>query len=286
MNTIRKFITGFSDLWQKYQPLNVIRNITTQHIPNLLQKVNPYKKLITTMRKEHDKLQELVAQDNIVQENQNASEQTSNAPNNYEVHEPAKQFKNIAYTYLIKEKLANRFTPPELFEGIVLFMGEYIVKVNSTLYFILNKELEKLSAVKYNIVVKVIYKQPATKSYIGSHVWSSKVDNSTVITNQSEIQPSIHKNFQELQNKIDEFTNNGSGWRVKSIEQLEVNIVKYTPLTGSSYIALPTFIESKKACINVKNEDNRCFAYAVTSQLILLKRIHKGQLNIMILYLN
>ena len=33
--------------------------------------------------------------------------------------------------------------------------------------------------------------------------------------------------------------------------------------TGSSYIDLPLGIKNKKTCINIQNDDNRCFMYAV-----------------------
>ena len=33
--------------------------------------------------------------------------------------------------------------------------------------------------------------------------------------------------------------------------------------TGSSYIDLPLWIKNKKACINIKNDDNKCFMFYV-----------------------
>jgi hypothetical protein len=36
---------------------------------------------------------------------------------------------------------------------------------------------------------------------------------------------------------------------------------------GSSYIKLPKFIEDKKAVLNVKNQDECCFAWAIVSAL-------------------
>ena len=60
-----------------------------------------------------------------------------------------------------------------------------------------------------------------------------------------------------------------------SITQLEINIVKYNPLNGSSYIPLPESITKRKACINVKNEDSKCFAYAVLSAIYPVDRNHK-----------
>ncbi|KAE9522610.1 hypothetical protein AGLY_016973 [Aphis glycines] len=40
-----------------------------------------------------------------------------------------------------------------------------------------------------------------------------------------------------------------------------INIVN--PLTGSSYVILPDCIRNKKAVINVKNDDKKCFKYAI-----------------------
>jgi hypothetical protein len=41
----------------------------------------------------------------------------------------------------------------------------------------------------------------------------------------------------------------------------------YKPLKGSSYIKLPTELASKKAIINMKNEDNECFKWCIARAL-------------------
>ena len=66
---------------------------------------------------------------------------------------------------------------------------------------------------------------------------------------------------------IDTFQNNGSGWIFKSIVSLEIHTVKYRPLSGSSYIPLPKYLADKKALINLKNDDQQCFKWAVTRAL-------------------
>lgn len=54
---------------------------------------------------------------------------------------------------------------------------------------------------------------------------------------------------------------------MERILYVEVNVNKNSPLGGSSYIKLPKFIENKKAVVNVHNQDECCFAWAVTSAL-------------------
>ena len=45
---------------------------------------------------------------------------------------------------------------------------------------------------------------------------------------------------------------------------LDLHTAKYTPLGDSSYIPLPSYVAAKKAIINIKNEDNECFKWAIT----------------------
>lgn len=88
---------------------------------------------------------------------------------------------------------------------------------------------------------------------------------------------SVHKNFQfqelyqkvlnDIKNKVEEFQERDSGWAFLSNLYLEVNINKYQPLRGSTYIDLPKHIKSKKACLNIKNTDNCCFLWSVVAAL-------------------
>ena len=59
----------------------------------------------------------------------------------------------------------------------------------------------------------------------------------------------------------------GSGWRLHSIIKLELHTVSYNPLRGETWIALPKELANKKAIINVKNNDNKCFLWSVLRAL-------------------
>jgi hypothetical protein len=72
--------------------------------------------------------------------------------------------------------------------------------------------------------------------------------------------------------KLATFQQRGSNWRFKSIIDLQVHTVKYEPLKGSSYIALPKELSAKKAIINPKNEDDECFKWVVTRALNPVKK--------------
>ena len=63
------------------------------------------------------------------------------------------------------------------------------------------------------------------------------------------------------------FHSQRSNWRFHSVLSLDLHTVKYVPLGGSSYIPLPKFLAEKKAIINLKNEDDECFKWAITLAL-------------------
>jgi hypothetical protein len=77
-----------------------------------------------------------------------------------------------------------------------------------------------------------------------------------------------------LDSELDRFTNVGSGWTITAILRFTIRIGQYRPMTGSSYIPTPKMLAGKHALVNVFNEDNMCFAWAVLSAL---HRAHNAQ---------
>ena len=61
--------------------------------------------------------------------------------------------------------------------------------------------------------------------------------------------------------KMATFQPMGSGWRLYSIIKLELHTTRYNPLRGETWIPLPKELANKKAIINMKNKDNKCFLW-------------------------
>lgn len=70
-----------------------------------------------------------------------------------------------------------------------------------------------------------------------------------------------------VQKKIDDIELRGSGFTLSEIRELNIQISRFEPIAGSSYIELPKVLKCKKAIVNVQNEDNQCFKYAVLSAI-------------------
>ena len=56
---------------------------------------------------------------------------------------------------------------------------------------------------------------------------------------------------------------------------MEININKYQCIKGSQYIPLPTPIQKKHACINVQNNAQYCFKWAIISAIYLVNNSSK-----------
>lgn len=69
-----------------------------------------------------------------------------------------------------------------------------------------------------------------------------------------------------LQEQIDSYTSEGSGWSFGVTKTLYVEAADYKPLRGKTYIKTPDCIP-KRTVINIENKDNRCFCYAILSAL-------------------
>ena len=78
--------------------------------------------------------------------------------------------------------------------------------------------------------------------------------------------------FQKILYLIDNWINEGSGWIVESIESQYISISTYSPLSGSFYMKLPAELKSpKKALINIKNKDQKCFLWCHVRHINPLK---------------
>ena len=67
--------------------------------------------------------------------------------------------------------------------------------------------------------------------------------------------------------KIEMYREKGSGWSFKEVEKLEIHTTEFNPTKGSSYIPLPDWIKNKKAIVNIKNKDDKCFLWCILRYL-------------------
>ena len=129
-----------------------------------------------------------------------------------------------------------------------------------------SKELVEKRGIKWFINVKVRFTKPkpdgedlATEPHFRSLCMKT--------VHQHELDNQIDEARQKITQSIVLFQKEGSGWVLDEILHLDLNIAQYTPVKGSSYILLPSKLKTKKAIINIKNSDNKCFMWSILAAL-------------------
>ena len=131
----------------------------------------------------------------------------------------------------------------------------------------IKKVLIDVNSIKVNtmITAKYIIKKADVEDKVDDKHFNTKNIPIFQTTNLSDV---FEENIRRpLDNKMSEFQEHGSGWSLQCILQLVININKFNPMRVGSYIELPKVIKDKKACINVKNDDELCFKWAVLAGL-------------------
>ena len=82
-----------------------------------------------------------------------------------------------------------------------------------------------------------------------------------------DIHEQVIYSIEKIKNDFENFLREGSGWALDKIQRVYVNICKYKPLKGHSFIELPRKLKSTKAIVNIQNTDNKCFIYSVLAAL-------------------
>jgi hypothetical protein len=64
--------------------------------------------------------------------------------------------------------------------------------------------------------------------------------------NDNQINEVIQSSIQQILKKIGQWLSEGSGWVIDSVDNNYLNIVKYKPMKGKSYIKLPLELNNSK----------------------------------------
>ena len=86
------------------------------------------------------------------------------------------------------------------------------------------------------------------------------------ILSVDDIRKKVNAALDQCDAQLDEYTSGGSGWIVNKVHNIDVEIADYKPFTGKSYIPTPDFVPVRSV-VNVRNDDNRCFMYAVLASI-------------------
>ena len=80
-------------------------------------------------------------------------------------------------------------------------------------------------------------------------------------TNEEDIYDEM---TEEILEEIDKTKDaEGSGWQFMKVVKLVLHTTRWDPVSAGSYMELPQALKNKKAIINMKNQDDKCFMWSV-----------------------
>ena len=93
------------------------------------------------------------------------------------------------------------------------------------------------------------------------------------ISNEDELTQTLEDSVKQILLQIQNFEASTLNLRFKNILSITIHCDKYDPTRAGKRIQLPEWIKLKKACINIKNKDQKCFIlYSIRS---LYNKINK-----------
>nr|DAC81386.1 TPA_asm: PolB [Parasteatoda house spider adintovirus] len=177
----------------------------------------------------------------------------------------AKQREVEESTQLHRSALDGAFRSRTLYSSkkndLLLFLND----LKDNLSHILQADIDA-SGTKWYICVKALFSRTAQdgEREIATSFFRSC---NAISLNFNNLEEQINCAFGKIILSFDEFVNRGSGWTLDEVNYLELNTAKYIPLNGSSFIPLPPEIVKKKAVLNIRNSDNKCFLWSVLAAL-------------------
>ena len=124
----------------------------------------------------------------------------------------------------------------------------------------ISKALSAMKGLKFIETLKVTFSKAQDDGLIYKTAYFNSKPQTVI--NDVSISESLELTKQQILNFVAQWISEGSGWTIQSVDSHHLNIVKYRPMKGSSYIQLPQELRnSAKGLINLKNIDNECFRW-------------------------
>ena len=73
----------------------------------------------------------------------------------------------------------------------------------------------------------------------------------------------FHSICGNLTSAIEDFVQRGSGWISDKLLALDLHLLEFDSFSATSYIPLPAYIQNKKAVLNIRNREEKCFLWSV-----------------------
>ncbi|KAK3928036.1 Zinc finger protein 397 [Frankliniella fusca] len=145
-----------------------------------------------------------------------------------------------------------------------------LIKNKETVLSVLKSDIVDLKQIKWYMSAYVRVKE-GDKEVSGDDSIKYMRCPPVVTLRVEEVESQIKDAILGVLNSYERASGEGSQILFGCVEKIELRVVQYSPLKGSSYLPLPSWLENpKKGLINIKNfDDNKCFMYCIMAGINL-----------------
>ena len=138
----------------------------------------------------------------------------------------------------------------------LLLLSDHKVKVTDQL----RKELQK-GGTEWYLSVQVQFKKEGKTA---EPVFRAHCQ---IALNPDDLDEGFQKSAKKIYQSLTEYQRDGSNWILDHVINLTLNVANYKPLSGSSFLDLPSYLKNKNAIVNIKNNDQKCFLWSILAAL-------------------
>ena len=189
------------------------------------------------------------------------------------------RLKKLAKTLEKKERKAKEehdriFTPRKELSAFNNYVNQYVIDgsdYNDVITFLTDAKpcitniMDKNRGIKTILYLNCIMQKLSDVTIVQKFAFHSSIVLILENTDVGEVYNDMADQIEELVQKMEEAE--GSGWVFLKIINLTLHTAKWDPLNAGSYIDLPANLKNKKAIINMKNQDDKCFLWCVLRAL-------------------
>ena len=119
---------------------------------------------------------------------------------------------------------------------------------------LVENEIKELRSIKvsFGLKVKFSIERNGETQYM-EHYFQENEPHVFNRNDEDQIKEEFDSYVERTKGEIESWSVSGSGWVVDEIETAYVNVARYQPLRGGTYLDLPLKLKNKKAIINLRN---------------------------------
>ncbi len=169
-----------------------------------------------------------------------------------------KYFGNIARQYEIEPK------------GNVVDLIVYFKQKLRSIVNLLKRFIRRFSGIKFQLSIQLNLCKYNIESdkYHSIHPWFNS--RSDIAFDYHSIEKKVINSFNTCLSFFDAFVREGSGWFVRKVDKIRINIYKYSFWGGNkrkNVQILPKVLRKKKSILDIQSSGNKCFLYCVLAHI-------------------